>query len=614
VPVWIQRRASSQKTVVKAQFSDYAIGLRPHARHAPSYLMTDSATETLVPASRGAPGAAAPEARALVQEALRGLAKAWRAHLLYEGHSPALDRIVEGLRESLQRTFTDVPFFTVAVEERELMWEGAAVYHGEDGPGFGGAAQRGDPARENLAFTLYRDGVRELSFHRGFERDELDAFLRILARVSRVRGEEDDLLTMLWDVDWYHLRYRYVEALPDGTALPAASSEVAKPAAAAPREEEVQLASTVSPDDFRGALYFLDAEELRRLEGELAREMRRDLWTDVLNALFDRVEDGGALRQEQIVGILGDLLPILLGSGRLETGALVLGELVKIATGGQRMAPPVMKALRGLFDQLAEPATVAELVRTVEGAGAAVSEASLGALLSYFPPEALGPLLKAAETTASPAVRRNVQQAAERLAGGAREHLARLLVDHDDAVAAGAARLVGRLRVTTAAADVARLLRRGDAGTRLAAVEALQELRSPTASEALETVLEDGDARVRVAAARALSALRWAPAKARLEAALDGKRLREAELTERIAFFEAYGGLAGADGVPNLERILNGRSWLGRRESPEIRACAARGLGKIRHPAAEKALNAAAADPDPVVRTAVSHALKSLRQ
>ncbi|HYH81815.1 MAG TPA: HEAT repeat domain-containing protein [Longimicrobium sp.] len=569
--------------------------------------MTQSATQTLAVTPGGAPEGAA-DVRVQVQEALRGVAKAWRTHLLYEGKSPALDRIVEALRETLRRTFAAVPFFTVTVEERELLWEGVPVYHGEDGA-------RGEGVRENLAFTLYRDGVRELSFHRGFEREEVDLLLELLARVSRMRGEEqDDLLTMLWDHDWYHLRYRYVEALPEGAVLPDASGEPLEAVEIEPREEVEAAASTVSTDDFRGALYFLDAEELRRLEAELAREMRRDLWTDVLNALFDRAEDGGALRQEQIVGILGDLLPILLGSGKLDTAALALGELVKIATSGRRMAAPVMKQLRTLFEQLAEPATVAELVRTVEEAGPAVSEASLGALLAFFPPEALGPLLKAAETTASPAVRRTVQAATERLAGGAREHLSRLLLEQDAAVAAGAARLVGRLRVATAAGDVARLLRRPEATTRLAAVESLQELRSAGASEALENALDDDDARVRVAAAKALAALRYAPARARLEAALEGRRLREAELTERIAFFEAYGGLAGAEGVPVLERILNGRSWLGRRESPEVRACAARGLGKIRHPAAEKSLNAAAADPDPVVRTAVSHALKSLRQ
>jgi hypothetical protein len=574
--------------------------------------MTDTALHPLLETPAAGSAADAAELRAQVQDAVRGLAKAWRTYLLYEGRSPALDRIVDALRETLREMFTRTPFFTLAVEERELLWEGLPVYQGDDGD-----RSPGGPAssRENLAFTLYRDGLRDVSFHRGFERDELDALLEILARVTRLRGEEqDDLLTLLWDHDWYHLRYRYVEGLPDGVVLPAATDDEARPVAYQPEEEVQQAVSTVSPDDFRGALYFLDAEELRRLEAELAREMRRDLWTDVLNALFDRVEDGGGLRQEQIVGILGDLLPMLLGSGKLDTAALVLGELVKIATGGQRLSAPVMRELRGLFDQLADPATVAELVRTVEEAGASVGEASLGSLLSFFPPDALGPLLKAAETSASPTVRRTVQAAAERLAGTAREHVTRLVAEHDPAVAAGAARLIGRLRITTAATEVSRLLRRAEPATRLAAVEALQELRSPNASDALEGALEDADAKVRVAAARALAVLRYAPARAKLEAALDSKRLREAELTERIAFFEAYGGLAGAEGVPLLEKILNGRNWLGRRETPEIRACAALGLGRIRHPAAEKALNAAAADPDPVVRSAVGRALKAVRQ
>ena len=182
--------------------------------------MTDTVLQTPLqsPAAGRAPEPA--EVRAQVQDAIRGLAKAWRTYLLYEGRSPALDRIVDSLRESLRQMFTRIPFFTLAVEERELLWEGVPVYQGDDADRpLGGPAS----SRENLAFTLYRDGLREISFHKGVERDELDALLEILARVSRLRGEDqDDLLTLLWDHDWYHLRYRYVEGLPDGTELPAA--------------------------------------------------------------------------------------------------------------------------------------------------------------------------------------------------------------------------------------------------------------------------------------------------------------------------------------------------------------------------------------------------------
>lgn len=560
--------------------------------------MNATALHLVPPDAAAEPGGDAA-ARADVQEVVRGFARALRTHLLYEGQSPALDKFVESLRERMAALWERLPYLSVQVEEREILWEGAAVFTGEE--------------RDNLAFSLYRDGVRELTFLPGFEADDLDGFLGILARIHRLRIDEEDLLTLLWEHDWSNFRYRYVEPLGEGVKLPEAGEEGTRSSVPAPLEDPAPVSTTVSTEDFREALYFLDEGEMRRLEAEVRREMGRDLWTDVLNALFDRFEDGGPERQAQVVSIAGDLLPTLLGAARLDTAAYMLGELVSIAT-TRKLPPPVFRVLRALFEQLARPETVAELVRIVEEAGELLPREHLGALLGYFPPESLGPLMHAGESSASEGARAALMAAAERLAAPNPGALRGFVQDPDPAVAGGAARLVGRLRVMEAAADVARLLQRPESKVRVAAVEALQELRSPTASSALEPALEDDDREVRVAAARALAALRWAPAKARLEAALDGKRLREADLTERIAFFEAYGGLAGAEAVPLLDRILNGKSWLGRREAGEVRACAALGLGRVRSPLAEKALGTAAADPDPVVRSAVGRALRTVRQ
>lgn len=535
--------------------------------------------------------------RAEVQEVVRGFSKALRTHLLYEGQSPALDRFVETLRGRMASLWARLPYLSVQVDERELLWEGAAVFTGEE--------------RDNLAFLLFKDGVRELSFAPGFEREDLDAFLTLLAKIHGLRADQEDLLTLLWEHDWGYLRYRYVEPLGDGVAPPEGSGEAAQ-SVTPPKEDPAPPAQTVSPEDFREALYFLDEGEMRRLEGELLREMQRDLWTDVLNALFDRLEDGTPDRQAQTINIFAELLPSLLGAARLTTAAALLGELVRVAT-GTRLAAPVMRAVRGLFEQLARAETVAELVRIVEESGDAIPAEHLATLLAYFPPESLGPLLRAGEVSASEHARTALMAAAERLASANPPILRTFAVDADPAVAAGAARLIGRLRVAEGGPDLARLLTRPEPRVRIAAVEALQELRSPVASGSLENVLDDDDREVRVAAARALSGLRWVPAKARLESMLDSKRLRDADLTERIAFFEAYGGLAGAEGVPVLDRILNGKNWLGRRGDGEMRACAALGLGRIRHPAAERALTAAAADGDPVVRSAVGRALRAQR-
>jgi hypothetical protein len=559
--------------------------------------MSDAALHPLVEEADDTPGD--PAVRGVVQEVVRGFSRALRTHLLYEGHSPALDRFVETLRERMGSLWEHLRHLNVQVEEREILWRGEPVYVGEE--------------RDNLAFLLFRDGVRELSFLPGFEEADLDGFLALLARIHRIQIDEEDLLTLLWEHEWKHFRYRYVEALSEGVHLPEASPASTLPAPAQPREEPV-VRQTASTEDFREALYFLDEGEMRRVEAEVRREMTRDLWTGVLDGLLDRLEDSPTERQTRIVVIFGDVLASLLGAGRIDRAAYLLEQLVGIATSAKRPPPMVLREIRALFDQLARPETVAELVRTVEEAGETIGQEALGALLAYFPPESLGPLLRAGEATALPAARESILAAAERLAAPNPAALKGFIADPDAAVAGGAARLAGRLRLTDSAPELARLLRRPEPTVRLAAVEALRELRSATASGLVEGALEDADRDVRIAAVRAVAALRWAPARARLEAALEGKRLREADLTERIAFFESFGTLAGPDSVALLDRVLNGKSWLGRRENAEIRACAALGLGQVRHPTAEQALGTAAADADPVVRSAVGRALRTLRQ
>jgi HEAT repeat protein len=86
--------------------------------------------------------------------------------------------------------------------------------------------------------------------------------------------------------------------------------------------------------------------------------------------------------------------------------------------------------------------------------------------------------------------------------------------------------------------------------------------------------------------------------------------VRDADLTEKVAFFEAYGALCGEAGVPVLDAILHTRGFLGKKEDGELRACAAMALGRIRSAAATASLQKAANDKDVIVRNAVNKALR----
>jgi HEAT repeat protein len=143
-------------------------------------------------------------------------------------------------------------------------------------------------------------------------------------------------------------------------------------------------------------------------------------------------------------------------------------------------------------------------------------------------------------------------------------------------------------------------------------VDALTSIASPTALRLLEGAVEDPERDVRIAAVRYLSSRGHRGAFQRIEAAVTGGKLRHVDLTEKIAFFEAFGALAGGFGVGQLERILLPRGLLSRREDPGTRACAAMALGKIRTPEARAVLERAVQDREALVRNAVSRALREM--
>src|SRR5262249_52318485 len=96
----------------------------------------------------------------------------------------------------------------------------------------------------------------------------------------------------------------------------------------------------------------------------------------------------------------------------------------------------------------------------------------------------------------------------------------------------------------------------------------------------------------------------------RVQGVVTSRALRDADLTEKMAFFEGYGSLCGDAGVSQLDSLLNGKGFLGRREDPEIRACAAIALGRVGSARAIDALRKASGEKDVIVRNAVMRALR----
>ena len=191
--------------------------------------------------------------------------------------------------------------------------------------------------------------------------------------------------------------------------------------------------------------------------------------------------------------------------------------------------------------------------------------------------------------------------------------LVKLIASPNELVAGEAIRRAGGLKTAAAVAPLAAVMTDGAQPLRLLAVQALNDIASPGALQVLEKSVDDPDRDVRIATLRSIAARAYKPALPRVDSAVKGKRAREVDLTEKMALFEAFGPLAGEPGVPVLEGMLTGKGFLGKREDPELRACAAMALGRIGGAKAMDVLRKASNDNEKevLVRNAINRALRA---
>jgi hypothetical protein len=535
------------------------------------------------------------------------LVKGLRATQLYLPNNPVYQRAVENIRGAFRQVWQQVDELVLDVEETAFRWEGTVVYiH----------AQR----NESLAWTLYKDGVHSVTLRRGVEEAEIVRFLAVLHKARNLPADAaDDLLTLLWAEDFQLIAYTFRELVSENAVPVEAGPPMQAPApgqATRIVHEEVEPerpAGIVSMEEFDTTLYFLDEREVEYIRREAEREYQQDMRRNVLSALFDLMElqTYGTVRAE-LIGIIDNFIPYLLAASDFRSVSFILRETRVVLERGRELIPEHRDTLTGMPGRLSQPDALGQLLQSLDEAAVHPSEEELSEVFRELRPEALPTLMGWVPRLTNDRVRELVNTAGARLAQEHVPEVLKALAAPDTGARLEMVRLAGRLKLPGATEGMGPLLDSEDRTLKVAVVEALTQIASPTALRLLEKAVEDADRDVRIASVKFLASRGHRNALARVESMLGGTRLKASDLTEKMAFYEAYGTLAGAKGIPSLEKLLISKGLFGRREDPEIRACAAMALGKVRTPAARAVLEQATQDKEALVRNAVSRALREV--
>ncbi|HEX3533393.1 MAG TPA: HEAT repeat domain-containing protein [Gemmatimonadaceae bacterium] len=540
----------------------------------------------------------------LVTDLLKSFVKAVRAHQLYLPNNPMHARSLEAVREAFAGIWQKTEELDIQIVETQLMWEGRVVL------------DEHDRTSDNIAWLLYKDGIRELKMLKGFEGEELGTFFDLLQRVRKATDDDDDLLTLMWEREFATLQYKYVDLTAEGgPGVESMERAEQKEKILSPAQAEAGLETTnssiASLDDFDSTLYFLDDREVEYLQGEIRREFSTDLRPAVIASLLDIFETHkDPTVREEICGLLDYFLLVLLSSAQYRNAAYLLREAGLTAARAPEILEPQKQRLTQLGELMSDPKPLGQLLQALEDSPLRAPQLELDELFGILQPRALETVLGWIGRSANPQLKMLLELAASRLASSHSAELIRLIGSDDEAVVIEAIRRAAALKSPAAVPALGKMLTVGEPEMRVAAVSALTEIGSAGAMQMLERALVDEDREVRIVAVRALGARNSRAALPRIEAAIKGKDLRDSNLTEKMAFFEAFGLMCGDGGIALLDGVLHAKGFMGKRDDSEFRACAAMALGKIGTPKAMETLNKAASEKDVIVRNAVSRAIR----
>ncbi len=142
-----------------------------------------------------------------LQRLLAVFLKAGKTLRLYSEKHRFFAGFADEFMTRLNNEFGAADAITFEITPTCINWDGHVVFENPE-------------QRENLAFKLYRDGVRLLQFRRGVTPDEVREFVTLVARevdAGHRAGGSKDLSVLFWEADFKHIHIAVAETFIEYT-------------------------------------------------------------------------------------------------------------------------------------------------------------------------------------------------------------------------------------------------------------------------------------------------------------------------------------------------------------------------------------------------------------
>lgn len=543
------------------------------------------------------------------------LARTLKTCRLYEARNPTVVRFREELGRSLQRVLAEHGELRFRFTSDDVFYDEESLY----------------PARsrdDNLALAFYRDGVRAINFIPGIEPSELQQLIDCVLQVTGQNQTDDDLITLLWEIQLPHVEVDYVPSEGDAGGEPgkdddspllpwptAASVEEGSTTSAAAETDATGSTGTPRSDDWSAGestieieagyeeLQSMAASELQRYRGEYEAEHQVAAASTALGVAQAYL---AAAASEDDRSELGRFLPRALRQA--------------VAHGRWLEARETLMLLRQTgTDEWSAETFVQELLQPI-------SIASAVELLDRQDTPQVLEFVALARELGEPAVdwlnlvlaelqdkrhRKQITEAIADLCRGNPERLAPWISDPRWFVVRNVVQILGSIGGPGVVGLLRSASRHSDIRVRQDVVAALASVELRYSRAVLLKLLEGADARIFSAVLHQLSGERDSATARFLVQMLQDPDFEQRPAEEKRAIHLALSSVAGDEVVSDLEAELHKGSWFAGGPDDQRRAIA-RILGRIGTPLARMVLERGAQSRRTPLRKACEEALAGM--
>jgi HEAT repeat protein len=563
-------------------------------------------------------GSETDEELILARDLTSAFIKAIKAFRFYPPDNPTLKGFRDQLLKKFQFFLNKYKTFVLQVGEYDLSFKNRILYENKD-------------VKTSLAFSLYKDGLREIRFMKGIEEWEVQGVIDILKHSETINSLEDDIVTLMWEKDFMHISYLATDEFLEETPVIIPDNVdqfrrnlVFKPLA---HHVEVELAEEGSEEGIDldeilskvieeplpfvsdRSVYFLSADEVEGLRKEVESEVDPVFIFNITDTLFEIL----ALEKEtepfqDAVKILIKVLDAFLTLGEF-TKASELLKRVYIILKTYDLQDWQVEGIGKIIIEAGEEIRVERIGKVLEREEVLLEHVS--AYLSLLQKNAIKPLIKLLGELKNSKVRRVFCDALSEIGKNHIELFTPFIEDRRWYLVRNIVYILGRIGKEQAFPYVQKAFNHEENRVRREAVQGLGLIGGPKAIGLLVRALTDNDVRIRCMAAINLGKVGKKTGLIPLLEVVQTKDFYKREPVEIKAFFNAIGMVGSNEAVPVLQQLLERKSWFGRGKSDEIHIGAANTLAVIGTPEARAILEEGKNSKDESIREACTQALKS---